>query len=90
MSMAYVGSLQVDGRVRVGVRVGVRVRVRVRVRARAYAVCLRCASSGVPTLAPYPTLQVDGSVFDQAKTFSFQLGGGVRLLLRGSRAGFKA
>ena len=41
-----------------------------------HAVCLRCACSGVPTLTPYPTLQVDGSVFDQAKTFSFQLGGG--------------
>ena len=38
MSMAYVGSLQVDGRVRVGVRVGVRVRVRVR----AYALCTQC------------------------------------------------
>ena len=39
-----------------------------------------CGVGDTVSIAYVGSLQVDGSVFDQAKTFSFQLGGGVRRL----------
>ena len=62
VSMAYVGSLQV-----------VYAGPRTHRTHRTYTVYTAHTSDAYPT----STSQVDGSVFDQAKTFSFQLGAGV-------------